>query len=129
MRGYSPAMLIDKRLSEDTFMSFAMKIYDNPNCKDVNEFEEDLNRVKYVKRLLNKYVEKDTLRTRLLINHIIIMSNVFGVTGASRLLFYKLEPNLFPALKTILNHLSLLPKRIPETEIEKIPLDPKLIKV
>ena len=110
-------------------MSFAMKIYDNPNCKDVNEFEEDLNRVKYVKRLLNKYVEKDTLRTRLLINHIIIMSNVFGVTGASRLLFYKLEPNLFPALKTILNHLSLLPKRIPETEIEKIPLDPKLIKV
>ena len=65
-------MLIDKRLSEDTFMSFAMKIYDNPNCKDVNEFEEDLNRVKYVKRLLNKYVEKDTLRTRLLINHIII---------------------------------------------------------
>ena len=122
-------MLIDKRLSEDTFMSFAMKIYDNPNCKDVTEFEEDLNRIKYVKRLLNKYVEKDMLRTRLLINHVIIMSNVFGVTGTSRLLFHKLEPNLFPALKTILNHLSLLPKRIPEVEIEKIPLDPKLTKV
>ena len=55
-------MLLNKRLNEKNFLSFAMKMYDNPNCKGLEEFEEDLSRVKYVKRLLNKYKEKKVLK-------------------------------------------------------------------
>ena len=84
-------MLLNKRLDEKNFLSFAMKMYDNPTCKGVEEFEEDLSRVKYVKRLLNKYKEKKVLKKRLLLNHIIIMSNVFGVVATNRILFYKIE--------------------------------------
>ena len=72
-------MLANNTLNEDTFLKYAMRIYDNPNCKNVSEFEEDLNRVKYIKRLLNKYKEKGILRSRLLLNHthgVIIFRNI-----------------------------------------------------
>lgn len=122
-------MLISNPLTEKTFLNFAMKIYDNPNCTSADEFEEDLNRVKYVKRLLNRYVEKNSLKTRLLLNHIIILSNVFGTTGTTRLLFFKLEENLFPSLKTTLTFLKFLPNTIPEINLKSVPVDPKLLKI
>lgn len=122
-------MLISNPLTEKTFLNFAMKIYDNPNCTSADEFEEDLNRVKYVKRLLNRYVEKNSLKTRLLLNHIIILSNVFGTTGTTRLLFFKLEENLFPSLKTTLTFLKFLPNAIPEINLKSVPVDPKLLKI
>ena len=122
-------MLISNPLTEKTFLNFALKIYDNPNCTSADEFEEDLNRVKYVKRLLNRYVEKNSLKTRLLLNHIIILSNVFGTTGTTRLLFFKLEENLFPSLKTTLTFLKFLPNAIPEINLKSVPVDPKLLKI
>ena len=122
-------MLISNPLTEKTFLNFAMKIYDNPNCTSADEFEEDLNRVKYVKRLLNRYVEKNSLKTRLLLNHIIILSNVLGTTGTTRLLFFKLEENLFPSLKTTLTFLKFLPNAIPEINLKSAPVDPKLLKI
>tara|TARA_Y100000114_G_C11554474_1_gene228770 strand:+ start:149 stop:535 length:387 start_codon:yes stop_codon:yes gene_type:complete len=122
-------MLLNKRLNEKNFLSFAMKMYDNPNCKGLEEFEEDLSRVKYVKRLLNKYKEKKVLKKRLLLNHIIIMSNVFGVVATSRILFYKIEPDLHYILKSVLHYLNFVPNvTIPEADLSKVPTEPSLIK-
>ena len=66
-------------LNIDNFMIYAMKAYDNPQCSGVDEFHEDLNRVKYIKRLLRKYKRDGVIRERLILNHIIIFCNVFGV--------------------------------------------------
>ena len=121
-------MLLNKRLDEKNFLSFAMKMYDNPTCKGVEEFEEDLSRVKYVKRLLNKYKEKKVLKKRLLLNHIIIMTNVFGTVATNRILFYKIESELHHILKSVLEYLNILPREIPEVELKKIPNDPSLVK-
>ena len=122
-------MLLNKRLNEKNFLSFAMKMYDNPNCKGLEEFEEDLSRVKYVKRLLNKYKEKKVLKKRLLINHIIIMSNVFGIVATNRILFYKIEPDLHHILKSVLHYLNFVPiVPIPEVDLSKVPTEPSLIK-
>ena len=122
-------MLLNKRLNEKNFLSFAMKMYDNPNCKGLEEFEEDLSRVKYVKRLLNKYKEKKVLKKRLLLNHIIIMSNVFGVVATNRILFYKIEPDLHYILKSVLHYLNFVPNvSIPEADLSKVPTEPSLIK-
>ena len=115
--------------SEDTFLLYAIKIYENPNCKGMNEFYEDLNRIKYIKRLFNKYETKKVLKERLLLNHIMIMNNVFGVEGCARILFFKIEPRYHSYLKTFLEFLQILPKRIPETSIEKIPTDHRIIKI
>ena len=122
-------MLLNKRLNEKNFLSFAMKMYDNPNCKGLEEFEEDLSRVKYVKRLLNKYKEKKVLKKRLLINHIIIMSNVFGIVATNRILFYKIESDLHHILKSVLHYLNFVPiVPIPEVDLSKVPTEPSLIK-
>ena len=122
-------MLLNKRLNEKNFLSFAMKMYDNPNCKGLEEFEEDLSRVKYVKRLLNKYKEKKVLKKRLLLNHIIIMSNVFGIVATNRILFYKIESDLHHILKSVLHYLNFVPiVPIPEVDLSKVPTEPSLIK-
>ena len=68
------------RLSEENFIMYAMKMYDNPQCRTLDEFYEDLDRIKYVKRLLYKYINRGVLRERLILNHIIILSNLFGAT-------------------------------------------------
>mgnify|MGYP003144075539 CR=1 FL=1 len=122
-------MLANNLLTEDTFLKYAMRIYDNPTCKNVQEFEEDLNRVKYVKRLLNKYNEKGILRSRLLLNHTITLTNVFTSNGAARILFYKLERNLHPGLKSVLLFLNSIPDTLPEVNLKEIPHDVKLLKL
>ena len=116
-------------LSEDTFLLYAIKMYDNPNCIGISEFYDDLNRIKYIKRLFNKYDLKKTLKDRLLLNHIMILNNVFGVEASSRILFFKTEPRYHSYLKTFLYFLQILPKRVPEVRIDDIPLDHRIMKV
>jgi len=116
-------------LSEDTFLLYAIKMYDNPSCKGINEFFEDLNRIKYIKRLFNKFDTKKTLKDRLLLNHILTLSNVFGAEGCSRILFYKIEPKYHSYLKTFLDFLGLIPEELPELNIELIPLDHRIQKI
>ena len=116
-------------LSEDTFLLYAIKMYDNPNCIGISEFYDDLNRIKYIKRLFNKYDLKKTLRDRLLLNHILILNNVFGVEACSRILFFKTELRYHSYLKTFLYFLQILPKRVPEVRIDDIPLDHRIMKV
>ena len=117
-------MKIDEQLNNNTYMMFAMKYYDNPQCIGMDEFQEDLNRIKYIKRLFRKYKNNDILRERLIINHIIIFYNVFGIESATRILFYKIEEELHDLLKTFLVYLNYLPeKNIPEVDLVEISLD------
>jgi len=108
-------------LDDNNFLNYAMRHYDNPECKSINEFQEDINRTKYIKRLFRKYASTGELRERLLLNHIIILYNVFGIEAATKILFYKLEEEFWPILKTFLVYLNYFP----ENDIEKvrIPLD------
>lgn len=98
-------------LNEDNFIIYAMKCYDSPNCI-MSEFEEDLKRLKYIKRLIKKYKATGELKDRLILNHIIVMSNVFGTESAVRMLFYKFDSDDYSILKTFLIFLNYMPKVI-----------------
>ncbi len=97
-----------KELNRDNFMLYAMSNYSNPDCMGMNEFSEDLAKIKYVKRLLKKYKRTGKLRPILLLNHLMILGNVFGRTPAARMLFYKLESDIYPLLKTTLLYLDYI---------------------
>lgn len=86
-------MIIEK-VDESNALLYAAKHYENANCFDTVEFYEDLNRFKYIKRLLNKFVESGDLKERLIINHLTIIYNVFGTEAGTRLLFLKLKDHL-----------------------------------
>ncbi len=99
-------------LNEKNFLLYAMKHYENPQCVEVEEFNDDLKKIKYIKRLFNQYATEGVLKERLLLNHIIVFYNVFSVEAASRILFFKLEEKFWPMLKTFLFYLNFLPKKI-----------------
>ena len=95
-------------ICDDNFMIYAMKAYDKPNCI-MSEFEDDLKRLKYVKRLIKRYKATGDLKERLILNHIIILSNVFGVEPTVRMLFYKIGNDDHDILKTFLLFLNFMP--------------------
>ena len=103
-------------LNEKNFLLYAMKEYNNPQCVDVDEFNDDLKKIKYIKRLLNQYISEGNLKERLLLNHIIVFFNVFTTKAATRILFYKMEEEFWPMLKTFLFYLNYMP----EEKIESI---------
>jgi len=117
----------DKKLDDNTYIMFAMKHYDNPQCMGMEEFQEDLNRIKYIKRLFRKYKKNGVLRERLLLNHIIIFYNVFGVEAGTRILFYKIEEEMHSLLKTFLVFLNYAPETIPEIDLVSISLNTDVI--
>ena len=87
-------------LNEKNFLLYAMQHYNNPQCIEVEEFNDDLKKIKYIKRLFNQYVAEGTLKERLLLNHIIVFYNVFPPKAATRILFYKIEEKFWSILKT-----------------------------
>ena len=89
---------------------FAIKHYDNPQCEGESEFYDDMKRFKYIKRLLRKYHETGVLKERLILNHMIVIYNVFGADAGSTLLIFKIEPELWGVLKTFMNFLNMLPE-------------------
>ena len=97
-------------LNEKNFLLYAMKEYNNPQCTDVEEFNDDLKKIKYIKRLLNQYVSEGVLKERLLLNHIIVFYNVFPPAAATRILFFKIEEKFWPMLKPFLFYLKLMPE-------------------
>ena len=99
-----------KNLTPENINMFAIKHYDNPSCVDEQEFLDDMKRFKYLKRLFRKYETSKDLKMRLVINHIIILANVFGVDAATTLLFFKIEKNHWPLLKTFLVFLGYMPE-------------------
>lgn len=123
-------IMIFKTLNDENFTLFAVKHYDNPHCHSMQEFEEDLTRIIYLKRLFKKYKRSGELRDRLILNHLITFYNVFGITCATRMLFYKMDTDLLPMLKTFLVFLGYLPettKQIEGIDIVEIPLESEII--
>mgnify|MGYP003124932439 CR=1 FL=1 len=114
-------------LNESNFIMYAMKYYENPTCTGMDEFHEDLNRIKYVKRLFRKYEKSGILRERLILNHLIILGNVFGPIVASRIMFYKTESELHSYLKSFLVYLNYLPKELENIDLDSIPLDQEIV--
>lgn len=99
-------------LNDDNFMMYAIKHYDNKNCSGLTEFNDDLNKFKYLKRLFKKFNEKGELRERLILNHIIVIYNLFGVEAATKMLFYKIEKQYWSQLKTFLVFLNFMPRLV-----------------
>jgi hypothetical protein len=113
-----------QKLTLDNIMMFAMKYYDNPSCVDKKEFLDDMKRFKYLKRLFRKYDTSDILKVRLILNHIIVLANVFGVDASSTLLFFKIEKKHWSTLKTFLVYLNYMP----ENDMKDIATDLKVLK-
>jgi len=99
--------MYEKITSENVIM-FAIKHYDNRQCGGEQEFFDDLKRIKYIKRLFKRYLDTGELRERLLINHFIVLKNMFGATPAITLLLFKLEKEYWSLLKTFLVFLNML---------------------
>ena len=99
-------------LNDDNFVLYAIKHYDNKNCTGLTEFYDDLNKFKYLKRLFKKFNDKGELRERLILNHIIVIYNLFGVEAATKMLFYKIEKQYWSQLKTFLVFLNFMPRLV-----------------
>lgn len=117
------------KLSPTNFVLYAMKMYSNPLCTGIDEFREDILRIKYIKRLFLKYKNNGDLKDRLILNHLIILQNVFGAEACARILFYKLPKELHSYLKTFLEYLQYLPHEIPEVDLNKINTDHRIVKI
>ena len=117
-------------LTNENYIMYAMKNYTNPACSGIEEFYEDLNRLKYLKKLFQTYINTGIIKERLVLNHIIILQNVLGIECSCRILFFKLPHSMHPALKTFLIFLNSLPKeQIPEADLANISMDDNIIEI
>jgi len=118
-------------LNDETFLVYAIKNYNNPECTGMSDFEDDVKRFKYLKRLFNRYETSEVLSDRLIINHLIVLYNVFDA-AATTMLFFKTEERHWPILKTFLVFLNRMPMEqivtggVKDTDI---PLDFKIINI
>lgn len=106
-------------LNKENFLLFAAKHYNNPQCTAVDEFYDDLNRFKYLKRLFSRYHNSNDLQERLILNHIIILYNVFGIPAANHMMKYQIDDKYMPYLKPFL----ILLNYIESVDMVEIPLD------
>ena len=119
---------MQEKLTEDNFLVYAMHHYDNPQCHSIAEFEEDLKKILYLKKLLSRYKNNNELRERLILNHIIVLYNIFG-EAATNMLFYKVEKSCWDVLVTFLVYLDRMPETLPQYGItlSEIKLDETVI--
>jgi hypothetical protein len=113
-------------LNESNYLLFAIKFYDNPQAVTKEDFEDDLKRIKYIKRLLKRYKNTGELKTHLILNHLTVLFNVFD-DAAVPLLFYNLDKELWSSIKSFLIFLNRLPE-YPKTEINTIDEDLECLK-
>jgi hypothetical protein len=116
-------MKIFEDITEENFDLFAAHYYDNPQCENAAEFYDDLKRFKYLKRLFNRYLNYGDLQERLILNHLIVLYNVFGITPANQMMFHKMEVEYWSTLKTFLVYLNYIPL---EDKVD-IPLDQEIV--
>ena len=114
-----------KKITSENITMFAIRHYDNPHCEGEKEFYDDMKRFKYIKRLLKKYRVSGVLKERLLLNHIIILRNLFGNEACVTLLLYKTHPEHLAALKSFLLFLNM----ISSEELIEINLDTDVLEV
>tara|TARA_B100000963_G_C22318860_1_gene533399 strand:+ start:221 stop:598 length:378 start_codon:yes stop_codon:yes gene_type:complete len=110
-------------VTEDNYLIVAAKHYNNPQCSSTEEFYADLDRIKYIKRIINRYLDTGELSERLLINHIIIFCNVFGIEIGIKMMAVKLEYKYWPIIKTFLVFL----KYIESSDLIGIDMDNKIV--
>jgi len=111
-------MIFDS-IDNENYLIYAMKWYDNPHCV-MSEFREDIKRFNYLKRLFRRYMKTGELKERLILNHLVILYNVFGVEATTRLLFLRMSEDAYPALKTFLLYLSYMPERVEGVKLKDI---------
>ena len=116
-------MKIFERLNEENFLLYAANNYKNPNCTDAEEFYDDLNKFKYIKRLLGRYYNDDNLQERLILNHIVILANVFGIEPTVKMLWYKVNKEHWSVIRPMLIYLNY----IKDAEKMDVPLDPLVV--
>ena len=116
-------MLRFKELTEKNLLLYAAKHYSNPKFSDIDDFHEDLKRFKYIKRLLNRYLETDDLSERLILNHLIVIFNMFGIEAGCKILELKLDPMHWPVIKPFLIFL----KYIKNTEYAQYRMDEGIV--
>ena len=97
-----------EKITTENVMMFAIKHYDNPQCEGEKEFHDDMKRFKYIKRLLRKHKDSDILKERLLLNHIIILNNLFGPEACVTLLLFKIQQEYWGTLKSFLLYLNMI---------------------
>jgi len=114
-----------EKITPQNVVMYAIKNYDNPQCEGEKEFEDDLKRFKYIKRLLRRYYDTGVLKERLLLNHLIVLNNVFSMEAATTLLLYKIQPTYWPALKSFLIFLN----SISDNELEEIEHDNSVLEI
>ena len=108
-------------LNDDNFMIYAVKCYNAPHCI-MSEFERDIKRTKYLKRLFRRYKITKSLKERLILNHIILLNNVFGPEHTARILFYKIDERDYDILKTFLSYLNIVPEMVYGVRGKNIPV-------
>ena len=118
-------MKIFDELNNKNFRLFAANNYNNPECTDVEEFKQDISRFKYLKRLLTRYDEHGELQERLILNHLIVLYNVFGIEAGHKMIMYKIHENHHHIIKPFLVYLHFLP----EDKMVDIPMDPTIVEV
>ena len=122
------------KLTDDNFLIYAAKFYDNPHCLSTEEFIEDLKRIKYIKKLITRYIEGGELKERLILNHLIILNNLFGSDHLCRILYLKMKLQ-FKYIKPFLILLNVLPDKIYNIkddhiiDLNLIPMDEHIIQV
>jgi hypothetical protein len=125
--------MIKVDLTEDNFEYFAIRHYDDPNCQGLQEFREDMQRFKYLNRLLNKYEECGEMRTNLVLNHIVVLYNIFN-EAATNMLFYRVAEKHWPILVPFLIYINRLPSDIylsskRSIKDSDIPIDMQVVKI
>ena len=117
-------------LTNENYLMFALLHYDNPHCIDIKEYFEDVRKLKYIKRLFNRYKEDGVIKERLILNHLISFYNVFDNDAAARLLFFRVGKEYYSLLKTFLVFLNRMPEKINENLYSySIQLDDKIIEI
>ena len=102
-------------LTNENYLMYALLHYDNPHCVDIKEYFEDVRKLKYIKRLFNRYREDGVIKERLILNHLISFYNVFENAAATRLLFFRVGTEYHSLLKTFLVYLNRMPEQVNET--------------
>ena len=113
------------KITNDNVIMFAIKHYDNPQCEGEREFYDDMKRFKYIKRLLRKYKDTNILKERLLLNHIIILNNLFGAEACVTLLLFKIQREYWGTLKSFLLFLNI----IREDELQHVKENKEVLKI
>ena len=121
---------MNEHLNESNFLIYAMHHYDNTQCYSLNEFEDDLKKFLYLKKLLSRYKNNGELKERLILNHIIVLYNLFG-DATTKMLFYKIDEECWDTLITFLVYLDRMPESLPEynLHLSDIILDEKIIAI